>query len=84
MMSASHDEAHMEVPQVHESVDSRESVAGGRQMSTVELPQMEGPGMGHSGGATEPPSNIGPRSLRLLSPLVVHCVHNWPPGALQL
>ena len=36
----------MEVPQAHESVDSRESAAGGRQMSTVELPQMEAAGNG--------------------------------------
>ena len=45
MMSASHDEAHMEVPQAHESVDRRTSVAG-RQMSTAELAQMEAAGYG--------------------------------------
>ena len=45
MMSASHDEAHLEVPQAHESVDSRTSVAG-RQMSTAELAQMEAAGYG--------------------------------------
>ena len=37
MMGASHDEAQMDVPQAHESVDSRGSIAGGRQMSTAEL-----------------------------------------------
>ena len=36
----------MEVPQAHESVDSRSSVAGGRQMSTAELAQMEAAGYG--------------------------------------
>jgi len=44
-MSASHDEAHMDVPQAHESVDSRTSVAG-RQMSTAELARMEAAGYG--------------------------------------
>ena len=34
----------MDVPQTHESVDSRNSVAGGRQMSTAELAQMEAAG----------------------------------------
>jgi hypothetical protein len=43
MMSASHDEAHMDVPQAHESVDSRTSVA---QMSTAELARMEAAGYG--------------------------------------
>ncbi len=45
MMSASHDEAQMDVPQAHESVDSRTSVAG-RQISTAELAQMEAAGCG--------------------------------------
>ena len=44
MMSASHDEAHLEVPKAHESVDSRDNVAGGRQMSPAELAQMEAAG----------------------------------------
>ncbi len=45
MMSASHDEANMDVPQAHESVDSRTSVAG-RQTTTAELAQMEAAGYG--------------------------------------
>ena len=45
MMSASHDEAHMDVPQAHESVDSRTSVVG-RQPTTAELAQMEAAGYG--------------------------------------
>ena len=40
MMGASHDEAQMDVPQAHESVDSRTSVAG-RRMSTAEMAPME-------------------------------------------
>ncbi len=46
MMSASHDEAHLEVPNAHESVDSRGNVAGGHQMSPAELAQMEAAGCG--------------------------------------
>jgi hypothetical protein len=46
MMSASHDEAHLEVPKAHESVDSRDNVAGGRQVSPAELAQMEAAGYG--------------------------------------
>ena len=46
MMNASHDAAHMDVPQAHESIDSRSGVAGGRQMSTAELAQMEAAGYG--------------------------------------
>jgi hypothetical protein len=36
----------MDVPQAHESVDSRSSVAGGRRMPTAELAQMEAAGHG--------------------------------------
>ena len=44
MMGASHDEAQLDVPLAHESVDSRGSIAGGRQMLPAELAQMEAAG----------------------------------------
>ncbi len=46
MMSASHDEAHLEVPKAHESVDSRGNVAGGHQMSPTILPTRRRRGRG--------------------------------------
>ena len=67
MMGASHDEAQLDVPQAHESVDSRGSVAGGRQMSTAELAQMEAAGYGFAPQlATESATMPGELRLPLL------------------
>ncbi len=67
MMSASHDEAHLEVPKAHESVDSRDNVAGGRQLSTAELAQMEAAGYGFAQQfATEAATMPGELLLPLL------------------
>ena len=67
MMGASHDEAQLDVPQAHESVDSRGSVAGGRQMSTAELAQMEAAGYGFAPQlATEAATMPGELLLPLL------------------